>query len=107
MRAKWWDDGQKFQELGRHNYEELDLIVQDINNLGFKLQARIEALASQKRHLYSIFNSLSEGVAAFNDNGTAVIHNTSFREILGISVDHEEGIRFYDWIDFYLDLFVN
>jgi len=89
-----------FKELPRHRYEEFDRINKEINVLAQKLEKSSQALKSQKEQLMTIFNSLTEGVAAFNKNGIAILHNLAFRQILEVSEDYEGTIRFYDWIQF-------
>jgi two-component system phosphate regulon sensor histidine kinase PhoR len=89
-----------FKELSRHRYEEFDLISKEINVLAQKLENSGQILESQKEQLMTIFNSLNEGVAAFNKNGIAILHNLAFRQILEVSEDYEGTIRFYDWIQF-------
>ncbi len=93
-------DKQKFVQLPRQKNEEIDLISNEINILGKKLEEGREKLSSQREQLLTIFNSLNEGVAAFNKNGIAILHNLAFREILGVSANHENSIHFYDWIHF-------
>jgi two-component system phosphate regulon sensor histidine kinase PhoR len=93
-------ENQNFEDVPRHHYEEIDLIVNEINLLGQKLQSSREKLESHREQLITIFNSLNEGVAAFNNKGVAILHNLAFRKILGISDNYESGIRFYDWIHF-------
>lgn len=93
-------DKQKFVQLPRQTNEEIDLISNEINILGEKLEEGREKSGSQREQLLTIFNSLTEGVAAFNKNGIAILHNLAFREILGVSASYENSIHFYDWIHF-------
>ena len=93
-------DKEKFIPLPRQTTEEIDLISNEINFLGKKLAEGQEKVGFQREQLLTIFNSLNEGVAAFNKNGIAILHNVAFREILGVSVNHETSIHFYDWIHF-------
>ena len=93
-------DKQKFIQIPRQKNEEMDLISNELNILGKKLEEGREKLSSQREQLLTIFNSLNEGVAAFNKNGTAILHNLAFREILGVSANHENSIHFYDWVHF-------
>ncbi len=90
----------RFVSLPRQKNEEIDLISNEINLLGKKLEDGREKLAAHSGQLLTIFNSLNEGVAAFDKNGIAILHNVAFREILGVSPDHDNSIHFYDWIHF-------
>jgi two-component system phosphate regulon sensor histidine kinase PhoR len=93
-------DKSDFKNLLRHRYEEFDRISKEINVLGQKFENSSRILGSEKEQLMAIFNSLNEGVAAFNKNGIALLHNLAFREILEVSADNKGTIRFYDWIQF-------
>jgi len=93
-------ESSSFHSISRQRYEEPDLIANEFNLLGERMQTSHIKLESQRDQLMTIFNSLNEGVAAFNNNGVAILHNLAFKNILGISSDNNNGIRFYDWIHF-------
>jgi two-component system phosphate regulon sensor histidine kinase PhoR len=93
-------DQTNFQKLSRQKYEEFDRVANEINLLGEKLQTFYGELEDRKEQLLSIFNSLDEGVAAFKREGIVLIYNNRFKEILGVSDENFNNIRFYDWIQF-------
>lgn len=89
-----------FQKLPRQPFQEFDLLANEINHLGEKLHNFSTDLDSRLQQLLAIFNSLSEGVAAFDRDGMVIFHNNKFREILGLPLETSRKIKFYDWIDF-------
>jgi two-component system phosphate regulon sensor histidine kinase PhoR len=93
-------DQTNFQKLHRQKYEEFDRVANEINLLGEKLQSFNTGLVARKEELLSIFNSLNEGVAAFQLNGQVIIYNNKFKEILGLTAENYHNIKFYDWIHF-------
>ncbi|OGB66096.1 MAG: hypothetical protein A2Y94_09435 [Caldithrix sp. RBG_13_44_9] len=93
-------DQPNFQKLSRQKFEEFDRVANEVNLLGEKLQTLYGELEDRKEQLLSIFNSLNEGVAAFKRDGMVLIYNKRFKEILGVSDENYNNIRFYDWIQF-------
>lgn len=91
-------DSSIFKPLPRQKYEEFDSLAMDINILGGKLENYKEKFNSQREQLLTIFNSLNEGVAAFNRNGIAILHNTMFREILGVSPENDTTLPYENWL---------
>lgn len=93
-------DSPVFKSIPRQKYEEFDSLAIDINILGEKLENYKEKYFTQRKQLQTIFDSLDEGVAAFNQNGVAILHNTRFRKLFGINPDYESGITFDDCVHF-------
>lgn len=89
-----------FQKLPRQSLQEFDLLANEINHLGEKLHNFYIDLDNRLQQLLAIFNSLSEGVAAFDREGMVIIHNNKFREIMGLPLDTARKIKYYDWIHF-------
>lgn len=90
----------QFQNLPRQSLEELDLLASDINALGSKMEIRAKTLRTEKEDLQNIFNSLTEGVAAFNDAGHPIIYNRKFLDILDIEENRIIKSPYYDWLHF-------
>jgi two-component system phosphate regulon sensor histidine kinase PhoR len=89
-----------FGKLPSVGITEFDRLVNQVNRLGSQCIARVEQLDAYQKQLYTIFNSLNEGIAAFNKKGVAILHNKAFRKILGITETNESKVHFYDWIQF-------
>ncbi len=93
-------DMQQFNSIPGQTHEEFDLLARDFNTIGEKLQRKNEKFESEKEYLYTIFNSLNEGVAAFEKDGYSVVYNSKFIEILNIKEKDLKGRPFYNWLHF-------
>ncbi|MEJ2634655.1 MAG: ATP-binding protein [Calditrichia bacterium] len=89
-----------YQMLPDQKYEEMDRIKADINAIGEKLQIAREELVSDQQLLLNIFDSLDEGVAAFDFDGLPLLNNRSFIDILKLKDGADHTRPFYDWVHF-------
>ncbi|MFZ0391092.1 MAG: ATP-binding protein [Calditrichia bacterium] len=93
-------ESKTFQPLPHQPLEELDRISAEFNGIGHKLQQQINGFQDEKEELVNIFNSLKEGVAAFNNEGFLQVYNEPFLKIFNLDETEIFQRPFYDWLHF-------
>ena len=88
------------QGLPRQDFEELDRLASEVNIMAEKLNAVLQELKQEKLQLLNIFNTLGEGVAAFDARGLAIVFNRSFFRILQLEESRIQNQPYYDVLRF-------
>ncbi|MBI9072376.1 MAG: hypothetical protein JEY94_12305 [Melioribacteraceae bacterium] len=89
----------RYTAISPQRYNELDSIAGLINSIGLNLQNQIDDLSDNNSELSRVFNSLSEGVAAFSESGHLLFCNQSFKMFFEFEENPEHN-SFYDIIHF-------
>lgn len=88
------------EPLPRQAAEEFDLLAADVNALLARQNKQLTEWRQGKNQLINIFNSLGEGVAAFDAAGSVLVHNQSFSRILQLTDSSLTGKPFYEILHF-------
>lgn len=90
----------EFTEIPPQKYEEFDRISGGINSLGSYLFKVKENFSNGYSELLNLFNSLNEGVAAFDKDGKVIFFNNAFINIINFEGGTAGKSYFYDLIHF-------
>lgn len=88
------------KHLPNLKYEELNEIIRNVDSILSEANHRNNNLNDDKNQLLGIFNSLNEGIAAFDEEGRLLFFNNSFCKIMEINVELIPRLYFYDFILF-------
>ncbi|GAB4375198.1 MAG: ATP-binding protein [Calditrichia bacterium] len=95
-----FSDSHPPEKLPNQSIEEFAQLADEIHFQTASLVQQAEDLRKANAQLHNIFNTLMEGVAAFDAHGHTLIHNSAFAEILHIQERDINQRPYYDWLHF-------
>lgn len=93
-------DRKSFTPISPQEYNEFDRLASLTNSVGEKFQNEYTLISNQRDDLNSIFDSLSEGVAAFDSYGLLTFINSAFCNVMGVEVEKGKRYHYYDIVEF-------
>jgi two-component system phosphate regulon sensor histidine kinase PhoR len=80
-------DGETVSEIPLKSGDELGELARHMERMSVKFGEQLSLLASERNHLTTILNSMTEGVLVTDGGGRIVVVNPALRVILGLVVD--------------------
>ena len=80
-------DGETVSKIPLTSGDELEDLARQMERMSAKLGEQLNLLASERNHLNTILNSMTEGVLVTDAQARIMVVNPALREILGLVVD--------------------
>jgi len=92
--AKRLASGQFDRQLTVHSADEIGVLTQTFNQMAASLQESMDAVENERDKLNTLFQHMTDGVAAFDASGQILLMNPAAEAMLGIGFN--ENLRFSD-----------